>query len=77
VSGTLAPEVYIEERNAPCRPRTFFLGADNTEGACNRAYYAMFDAAFRVNNTTEALVAAMKANFRSSRERPDLDMQAF
>jgi uncharacterized protein (UPF0332 family) len=41
----MTPEVYIEKAERALSAARVLLSADNTEGACNRAYYAIFDAA--------------------------------
>jgi len=53
VSRSLTPEVYMEKAERALSAARILLRADNPEGACNRAYYAMFDAAHA------ALLAAM------------------
>jgi uncharacterized protein (UPF0332 family) len=45
VSRSLTPEVYMEKAERALSAARILLRADNPEGACNRAYYAMFDAA--------------------------------
>jgi uncharacterized protein (UPF0332 family) len=45
VSRTITPGVYFEKAERALSAARVLLSADNTEGACNRAYYAMFDAA--------------------------------
>jgi uncharacterized protein (UPF0332 family) len=41
----MTPGVYLEKAKRALSAAQILLDADNPEGACNRAYYAMFDAA--------------------------------
>jgi uncharacterized protein (UPF0332 family) len=41
----MTPSVYLEKAKRALSAAQILLDADNPEGACNRAYYAMFDAA--------------------------------
>jgi uncharacterized protein (UPF0332 family) len=46
LSRSLTPQVYLEKAERALSAARILLNADNAEGACNRAYYAMFDAAY-------------------------------
>lgn len=41
----MTPEAYTEKANRALTSATLLLADGDFEGACNRAYYAMFDAA--------------------------------
>ena len=45
MSATMTPAAYIGKAERALSAARLLLKALNTEGACNRAYYAMFDAA--------------------------------
>ena len=45
MSRTITPAVYMEKAARALSGARLLLGAGDSEGACNRAYYAMFDAA--------------------------------
>jgi uncharacterized protein len=58
--ATTKPETYIRKAERAVSAARLLLKAQNTEGACNRAYYAMFDAAHA------ALLAAKVPNAEAS-----------
>jgi uncharacterized protein (UPF0332 family) len=41
----MTPAIYVRKAEGALSAARVLLKAKNTEGACNRAYYAMFDAA--------------------------------
>ena len=41
----MTPVLYMEKATRALASARLLLGAEDSEGACNRAYYAMFDAA--------------------------------
>jgi len=45
VSRELTPEVLMSKAVRACASARVLLDLDDVDGACNRAYYAMFDAA--------------------------------
>jgi uncharacterized protein (UPF0332 family) len=45
VSDVFTPAVFMRKAERALSGARLLLNADNAEGACNRAYYAMFDAA--------------------------------
>lgn len=45
MSGELTAEVLMSKAVRACSSARVLLGLDDIDGACNRAYYAMFDAA--------------------------------
>jgi uncharacterized protein (UPF0332 family) len=45
VSGELTPEVLMSKALRACASARALLDLNDVDGACNRAYYAMFDAA--------------------------------
>jgi uncharacterized protein (UPF0332 family) len=45
VSNRLTPSALLAKAERACASARLLCGASDAEGACNRAYYAMFDAA--------------------------------
>lgn len=45
MSGDLTPEALMAKAVRACASARALLNLDDVDGACNRAYYAMFDAA--------------------------------
>lgn len=45
MSGELTPEALISKALRACASARVLIGLNDVDGACNRAYYAMFDAA--------------------------------
>jgi uncharacterized protein (UPF0332 family) len=45
MSDAITAASYMQKAQRALEAARLLLGADDTEGACNRAYYAMFDAA--------------------------------
>jgi uncharacterized protein (UPF0332 family) len=60
MSAAMKPAAYIAKAERAMSAARVLLKARNTEGACNRAYYAMFDAAHA------ALLAAKVRNADAS-----------
>ena len=47
MNGELTAEALMSKAGRACASARALLGLDDVDGACNRAYYAMFDAAAR------------------------------
>ena len=45
MTGSWSPSTYIRKADSALSGARLLLDAGNADGACNRAYYAMFDAA--------------------------------
>ena len=45
MTGVLSPSILMEKAGRALAAARLLLEANDTDGACNRAYYAMFDAA--------------------------------
>jgi len=45
VTGAITPATYMRKAETALSAARLLLKAGDTDGACNRAYYAMFDAA--------------------------------
>lgn len=45
MSSELTPDALMAKASRACTSARLLLGAGDVDGACNRAYYAMFDAA--------------------------------
>jgi len=45
MSSAITPAAYLEKAKRALASARLLLEAEDTEGACNRAYYSMFDAA--------------------------------
>lgn len=45
MSGTITPDVLMSKAMRACASARVLLDLGDVDGACNRAYYAMFDAA--------------------------------
>jgi len=56
----MTPAAYIGKAERALSAAHLLLRAENIEGACNRAYYAMFDAAYA------ALLASLRRSKRNS-----------
>jgi uncharacterized protein (UPF0332 family) len=58
------PKTYLRKAEAALSGARLLLGADDTDGACSRAYYAMFDAAHAVLFAlgAEAITAPIKTH---------------
>jgi uncharacterized protein (UPF0332 family) len=56
MSGELTPAVLMAKAVRASASARVLLDLDDVDGACNRAYYAMFDAARAALRTSGALV---------------------
>lgn len=56
MSGEPAPEALMAKAVRACASARVLLDLDDVDGACNRAYYAMFDAARAALRASGALV---------------------
>ncbi|MFM7759684.1 MAG: HEPN domain-containing protein [Burkholderiaceae bacterium] len=77
MSTALTPAKFIEKSERALQPAKLLAGAGEIEGACNRAYYAMYDAAhaalsalkkadYKVTKTHSGLIAAFGLHIVSS-----------
>jgi uncharacterized protein (UPF0332 family) len=64
VSRTVTARAYLEKAERALSGARLLLGAGDSEGACNRAYYAMFDAAHSalLSVQTDALETSTKTH---------------
>ncbi|MDB5824420.1 MAG: hypothetical protein JWR21_3124 [Herminiimonas sp.] len=69
MSHSATPKIFLEKSERALRGARLLLDAGEIEGACNRAYYAMYDAAhaalmsehqddYKVTKTHSGLIAA-------------------
>ena len=58
VSRSLTPQILMDKAKRACASARALLDLDDVDGACNRAYYAMFDAARAALLATNAPVRA-------------------
>jgi len=66
VSAALTPKKYLEKAERALQAARLLNDAKEIEGACNRAYYAMYDAAHA------ALLAVHKADYKATKTHSGL-----